>query len=213
MSQPTQIRFAAIVTGLGIALCTFAVAQAPQTGASRQQHRAEVTYTEGKLTVSADNSSLNQILEEIAGKTGMKITGAVADERVFGQYGPDAPSKIIDALLDGTGSNVLLVQATATAPAELILTPRSGGPTPPDPNAAARAEREAAQFPPPLPPRPEYPAPPPHAAAPAANAEGNIGGTPPGNPESPNAVKTPQQIFEQLQRIRQQQQQQQQNSQ
>jgi hypothetical protein len=214
MSQSAKIRFVTIaVFGVGIAFSTFATAQTPQPEASRQQsqHRAEVTYTAGKLTVSADNSSLNQILEDIAGKTGMKITGGVVDERVFGQYGPDVPSKIVDALLDGTGSNVLLVQATGTTPAELILTPRNGGPTPPDPNAAARAEREAAQFPPP--PRQPYPLPTPpaapHTAAPAANAEGNPSATQPGNPESPNAVKTPQQIFEQLQRIRQQQQQQQ----
>lgn len=210
MSHSAKIRFVALaaVFGAGIAFSSFATAQAPQTEASRQQsHPAKVTYAAGKLTVSADNSSLNQILEEIAGKTGMKITGGVVDERVFGQYGPDVPSKIVDALLDGTGSNVLLVQATSTTPAELILTPRNGGPTPPDPNAAARAEREAAQFPPP--PRPEYPLPAPHAPAPAANAEGNPSGARPATPESPNAVKTPQQIFEQLQRIRQQQQQQQ----
>ena len=211
MTQSAKIRFVAIAAVFGIGIAFSATAQSPQTDASRQQsHRAEVTYTAGKLTVSANNSSLNQILEEIAGKTGMKITGAVVDERVFGQYGPDVPSKIIDALLDGTGSNVLLVQATSATPAELILTPRNGGPTPPDPNAAARAEREAAQYAPPPPARPEYPVPPPHPAAPAANAEGNAGGTRPGTPESPNAVKTPQQIFEQLQRIRQQQQQQQQ---
>lgn len=214
MSPSAKIRFAAMaaIFGIGIAFSSFATAQGPQTDASRQpSHRAEVTYTAGKLTVSANNSSLNQILEEIAGKTGMKITGAVVDERVFGQYGPDVPAKIIDALLDGTGSNVLLVQATSATPAELILTPRNGGPTPPDPNAAARAAREAAQYTPPPPARPDYPVPPPHAAAPAANAEGNTGGTRPGTgtPESPNAVKTPQQIFEQLQRIRQQQQQQQ----
>lgn len=210
MNQSVKIRFIAVAVGIGIGFSTFAAAQTAQMESSR--HQAEVTYAEGKLTVSADNSSLNQILEDIAGKTGMKITGGVVDERVFGQYGPDVPSKIVDALLDGTGSNVLLVQATSTTPAELILTPRNGGPTPPDPNAAARAEREAAQYAPPPPARPDYPVPP-HPPAPAANAEGNMGGARPGTPESPNSVKTPQQIFEQLQRIRQQQQQQQQNPQ
>jgi len=45
---------------------------APTTPANR----ANVTYANGLLTVSATNSSLNQILREISRQTGMKITGA-----------------------------------------------------------------------------------------------------------------------------------------
>ncbi len=108
---------------------------APTTPASR----ANVTYANGLLTVSATNSSLNQILREISRQTGMKITGGVTDERVFGNYGPGSPATILATLLDGTGSNMLLVQSNGVgsnpAPAELVLTPRHGGPTPPNPNA------------------------------------------------------------------------------
>jgi hypothetical protein len=198
MKQFAKIRLAAT---LGIALTAQASAQTtqPTPAAQQQQHRAEVTYTAGQLFVSANNSSLNQILRDIAHATGMKLTGAVADERVFGQYGPAAPSKILRTLLDGTGSNMLLLEATRATPAELILTPRRGGPTPPNPNAAIREEE-------PLPPpaRPEYPP----APAPEETAPGNPQAAQPAVPESSNSVKTPQQIFEQLQRIRQQQQQQ-----
>ncbi|MEO6911624.1 MAG: hypothetical protein ABI158_11955, partial [Edaphobacter sp.] len=67
-------------------------------------------------------------------------------------------------------------------------------------NAAARAAREEAQLPPPS--RPQYPIPAPHEQ----DARGNRASPQPNEPQSPNAVKTPQQIFEQLQRIRQQQQ-------
>jgi hypothetical protein len=141
----------------------------------------------------------------------MKITGGVADERVFGQYGPADPAQILATLLDGTGSNMILVHSDGGAPSELILTPRHGGPTPPNPNAASvdRSER--------------YEPPPNQAIQPPPNAppQGNPN-IPPGNPgapgaavpagsqsENPNGVKTPQQIYEQLQRMRQQQQQQQ----
>lgn len=94
---------------------------------------ADVTYANGLLTIAADNSSLNQILREIARQTGMKITGSVGDERVFGRYGPSTPARVLASLLDGTGSNMLLRETASNAPAELILTPREGGPTPPQP--------------------------------------------------------------------------------
>ena len=88
------------------------------------------------LSVNASNSSLNQILRDIAKATGMKITGGVRDERVFGHYGPATPADILATLIDGNYTNLLLRQASDEAPTELILTPRSGGVTPPNPNAA-----------------------------------------------------------------------------
>src|ERR1700678_3786280 len=44
-------------------------------------NRAQIVYSNGILSVSADNSSLNQILRQIATDIGLKITGSVADER------------------------------------------------------------------------------------------------------------------------------------
>jgi hypothetical protein len=187
----------------------------PPTPSQLPPKRAQITYTNGTLSVSADNASLNQILREIATDTGMKITGGVTEERVFGQYGPDDPAQILAQLLDGTGSNMILVHRDADAPAELILTPRQGAPTPPNPNAAAfdnRIERfEPREAPPVQGMQPEpgssVPAPPP--VGPGANP-GTPNGNSPANssqPDSPNGVKTPQQIYEQLQRMRQQQQQ------
>jgi hypothetical protein len=166
----------------------------PQPASTSQPVRqpAQVTYTNGKLLVSASNSSLNQILRDISHETGMKITGGVTDERVFGQYGPDAPAKILGQLLDGTGSNMLLLQATAATPAELILTPRHGGPSPPNPNAYHEE---------PAPVRPQYPLPEqPEGSAPRPRPSSDPA-------HAPNDIKTPQQIYEQLQRMRQQQQQ------
>lgn len=192
MKQSAKIRCVAFI---GFGLSTLAPAQTPQSVPATQQselHRAEVTYADGKLFVSANNSSLNQILRDIARKTGMKITGGVPDERVFGQYGPAIPSKILGTLLNGTGNNMLLLEATGAAPAELILTPRSGGSTPPNPSAAAVEEDPDSQ-----------------QARPPYSPEENTPATPATSEprQSPNAVKTPQQIYEQLQRMRQQRQQ------
>jgi hypothetical protein len=111
------------------------VADAVSTPVVQAGSIADVTYASGLLTISADNSSLNQILREIARQTGMKITGSVSDERVFGRYGPSTPARALASLLDGTGSNMLLRETASNAPAELILTPRQGGPTPPQPTA------------------------------------------------------------------------------
>lgn len=183
--------------------------QVPLTPMQRPPQAARVVYGNGMLSISAENSSLNQILREISHDTGMKITGGVADERVFGKYGPATPADILAQLLDGTGSNMILQHRDGEANAELILTPRHGGPTPPNPNAAAFDDR-------PQPQETRLPQPDqtPSAPLPGVPPPASVGETaptnPPGNatvPDSPNGVKTPQQIYEQLQRMRQQQQQ------
>ncbi len=199
----------------------------PLTPAQLPPRHADVTFANGLVTVSANNSSLNQILREISHLTGMKITGGVADERVFGQYGPDNPSAILETLLDGTGSNILFVQSTGHTPSELILTPRQGGPTPPNPNANSNISDESndsQQLPVQQIPRPSR-GPMPPSTFPASGAEQNNSdqshpvasdpssanaptATDPSQPQSPNGVKTPQEIYDQLQQLRQQQQQQ-----
>jgi hypothetical protein len=90
-------------------------------------HRAEVTYTDGLLNVRANNSSLHQILRAISRRTGMTITGGIADDRVFGNYGPAAPSTVLATLIDGTGVNMLFRAGDTTHPSELVLTPQTGG--------------------------------------------------------------------------------------
>jgi hypothetical protein len=107
----------------------------PGTTDSRP-HRAHVTYSGGLLDVHADNSSLNDILYEIGRATGMLISGGVRDQRVFGNYGPAAPSDVLATLLDGTGTNMLLKESAENdGPVELVLTPRTGGISPPSPSA------------------------------------------------------------------------------
>ena len=105
-------------------------------GSSNKPHHSEVSYQDGLLDVRADDSSLNEILHSISRQTGMKISGGVTDQRVFGNYGPSAPADVLATLLDGTGTNLLLREDPETkAPVELVLTPRGGGPSPPSPDS------------------------------------------------------------------------------
>lgn len=100
---------------------------------------ADVIYAEGQLQVRADNSSLNQILRSISRVTGLKVTGGVQEQRVFGNYGPAPLSTILATLLDGTGANILLLGGNPGTPPELVLTSRAGGAEPPGPNSPAYA--------------------------------------------------------------------------
>ena len=175
-------------------------------------HRATVTFAEGSLSITAENSSLNQILRDISRSTGMKITGGVMDERVYGSFGPGDTSSVLSALLSGTGSNMMLIFDARRTPSELVLTPRGGGPTPPSPTAARGNDRDEEDLPPqmrPHMPRPE-PRPEPSPAPPPAPAIAvqipQAAATPPATDTtqqvSPNGVSTPEQIYQQLMQMK-----------
>ena len=207
---------------------TSGAASTPPATSERARH-AQVSYVDGLLTVSATDAGLNGLIREIARQTGMHVSGSVSDLPVFGTYGPSKPSVILSTLLDGTGSNMLLVDATDSAPAQLTLTRRSGAPTPPNPNAA-RAEQsddDADSLSRSQPPQPNSAGGPPpqpnntgiNSSQPTSTTQPVVfpsvgttstpatSTTTPSDPDQPasNGVKTPQQIFEQLQRMRQQQ--------
>jgi hypothetical protein len=150
---------------------------------------AQIVFDNNSLSIHADNSSLAAILHQVAARSGMKIDGLGTDERVFGSFGPGAPRDVLADLLDGTAYNlVLLGDLSNGAPRELILSPAThAAATVPSPAPQANADeasndQESVEVPPP--PQPEQPAP---------------GTTPPPTP----GVRTPQQLFEQLQRMRQ----------
>jgi len=182
---------------------------APEKPPTPPSNRARVDYSGQLLTITADNSSLNQILRDISHLTGMIITGGVADERVFGTYGPADPSAVLTTLLNGTGSNMLLSLDAQRTPRELILTPRQGGPTPPNPNAV-RDDNRFNDLPPqqnthmfnrdnPYQQRLQQQPPSPPTAAPTPAATTTDSTT----PQSTNGVKTPQQIYEELMKMHQ----------
>ncbi len=183
--------------------------------------RARVDYTNGLLTVTANNSSLNQILGSIARATGIKIAGGVTDERVFGTYGPVDLPAMLAILLDGTGSNRMLSGDTPGNPQTLTLTPRQGGATPPSPPMAQGSDDpDPVDLPPQLTPRTadapvgavQQPVNPPQPNAftpptvqPSAQPDAAAAPAATTTDQSPNGVKTPQQIYDQLMKLQSQQ--------
>jgi len=163
---------------------------------------AKITVENGSLGIQAENSSLGQILQDLSSRTGMTIEGPVKEQRIFGTYGPGNPRDILSVLLADSGYNVMMVGSTKDgAPRELVLTQRAAGPvgntaqTAYRPNMQQNQEEDDAddaqqnQNPPDLnPPQPQP------------------GAVPPQNPATaPNGVKTPQQMLQELQQLRQQQ--------
>ena len=196
---------AAQPTAVPAAPPSLSAASGASAATTKAEVRLEVAYVDGMLTVNAANAGLNQILKQISQKTGMKVSGTVAEESVFGQYGPLPVAEVLASLLDGTGSNMLLVD-NSSGPAELILTPRRGGVTPPNANAGNYSRNEVEpqqQYIPPV--RPFQPPIATGRGPVGANADGSPAFGPPsgfgagGNPNAGDQQRTAQQIYEQLQ--------------
>ena len=129
---------------------------------------ATVVWDSHGLQVTATNSSLKQILNEVSVDTGTKIEGFGQDERIFGSYGPGAPGDVISQLLDGSNYDVLIIGGQhGGTPQRVVLTARSNATpatnnaNPNQPNDEDNGADEQAQqpeeyqpAPPPLPPRP-----------------------------------------------------------
>jgi hypothetical protein len=178
----------------------------PGTPAPDPPRHAEVILTHGLLQIRADNSSLNQILRSISHVTGMKITGGVEEQRVFGSYGPAPLSTILATLLDGTGANILLLGGNAGTPPELVLTSRAGGAAPPGPNSPAYAmyddSSDSANRVAPAAARPSVTAP--LAPTPAVSTSTPATSTPP-PAGAPAKVLTPEMVLQELQQMQAQQ--------
>jgi hypothetical protein len=180
---------------------------APEIPAFQQPPtKAVVNLDSSGLVIRAKNSSLAQILRDLASSSGMKVEGFSRDERVFGNFGPDDPHQVLSALLDGSGYNVIMVgDSDKRMPRLLSLSARSkpGQPdvapeTPPPTLAASDEDGEQMTDDPPDAPDTPIPAPPPSIQVTPADAAQS-------QPTSENAdnpsVRTPQQILEELQRL------------
>jgi len=89
---------------------------------------ATVTWDSHGLRIEAANSSLRQILKDVAIATGAKVSGVDTDERVFGTYGPGPTHDVLSQLLQGSEYNILMTgdQGQGT-PREVTLTSSHGG--------------------------------------------------------------------------------------
>ncbi len=151
---------------------------------------ATIKVDGGRLSVSAANASLSQTLRDISTATGTQIDGISKDQRIFGVYGPASPQEVLTALLDDSGYNVLMVGRTASgAPRQLVLSARAAVSVASASTAAPRSNTDDDEDETPAAPPPE---PTPVAATPPS---------PPGAPDKPAQVKTPQQMLEELQQL------------
>ncbi len=103
----------------------------PPTLAQLPATPPQVSFQGGQLTISAQNSTLGDILKAVRVQTGATIDlPGTAPERVVGHFGPAPPRDVLASLLNGSHFNYLLL-GSPTDPAALdrvILMAKSGSP-------------------------------------------------------------------------------------
>jgi hypothetical protein len=108
-----------------------APAAPPPTLAQLPATPPQVSFQGGQLTISAQNSTLGDILKAVRAQTGATIDlPGTAPERVVGQFGPAPARDVLTSLLNGSHFNYLLL-GSSTDPGALdrvILMAKSGAP-------------------------------------------------------------------------------------
>jgi len=96
--------------------------------------RATVSYEGGLLTISAQNSTLGEILRDVRKLTGASIEipqGSGASERVITHLGPGAPRDVLAGLLNGSSFDYVMLGSnsdpTAVSSVVLLAKPSSAG--------------------------------------------------------------------------------------
>lgn len=98
----------------------------PDWPINAQAKPAAVTWNKQELSIDAANSSLQQILTDVASATGASVDGITKDERIFGTFGPAPARDVLAQLLQGTGYNVMMVGDEGQGlPRQIILSARS----------------------------------------------------------------------------------------
>ncbi len=83
---------------------------------------SKVQFKDGRLTITATNSDLTDILRTISAQGGMTVAGPVPAQHVFGVYGPGTPREVLTQLLTGFGYNYMLVgTGPGGMPRQLVL--------------------------------------------------------------------------------------------
>jgi hypothetical protein len=102
----------------------------PPTLAQQPANPPQVSFQGGQLTISAQNSTLGDILKAVRAQTGATIDlPGTASERVVGQFGPAPARDVLASLLNGSHFNYLLLGSSTDPNAldRVILMAKSGG--------------------------------------------------------------------------------------
>ena len=179
----------------------------------------QVTYNSGQLTIIAQNATLSQVLRSVQSQTGASIEmpAGASNERVVGQLGPGQPRDVLDALLNGSKFNYIILGVTGNPGAVqkvILTTSKPSSPVntaqnnPVQPAEEPQDEENDGEPQPPQPPaspqprhRPTMPGRVPEVGNPPATPDNS------GDNTQPNGVKTPEQLLQELQQMQQQQQQ------
>jgi len=170
----------------------------------------KVSFSNGMLTIEAENSTLADILRAIRKQTGAGVEiPPNATERVVTHLGPGPARDVLASLLNGSHFNYVML-GSPTEPEKvdlIILTSKSGGtpdttsaPTPPGQSANAAVPTDESEA-----PGMDIAEQPGDDSAENAAGEESQQPQPGGQPQ----VKTPEQLLQELQRQQQQMQQQQ----
>jgi hypothetical protein len=183
----------------------------------------QVTYTNGQLTIVAVNATLSQVLRSVQTLTGtsVEMPSGASSVRVAGQLGPGQPRDVLNALLNGTKFNYIIlgvtgdpgavqkVILTTAKPATAVNTAQSNSAPPPLEEPQEEDSEPELQPVPPTPMRPHRPPNMPAAFNPQ-QPQPQPQPTPdvaPADNTQPNGGKTPEQLLQELQQMQQQQQQ------
>lgn len=145
----------------------------PLPPAEQPANPATVEFSNGLLTVRAQNSSLISILDQIQHQTGLVIEGLSHDQRMYGQYGPGNISTTLTALLDGSGYDFIIVGGGSSHAAVRLILSTPGSSVAPATTTPAVANNQDTTVP--------------DQAQPA-------------DPTAPPQPKTPQEIFNEMRR-------------
>jgi hypothetical protein len=195
------------------------IPQPPPTPEQLPAVPPRVSMNNGMLSITADNSTLGDILNSVRQQTGaaLEVPPSIASERVATSVGPGSPREVLQDLLSGSKFDYIIVGTTQdpNAVQRIILTQRAGGPAgqPLANNQPANTYTQSNYQPPSdvnqsmdEEPEPE-PAPPEPPPQPQQQQQANPNGTQPNNNQQ--QPKTPEQLLHELQMMQQQQQQQQ----
>jgi hypothetical protein len=168
-----------------------------------------ISFSNGELTVLANNSSLSDIVTGIERAIGARVEGTPPDtERVFGQFGPASSRDVLNDLFSGSKYDFILVGGLDDPGAvqKIILSPHGTTPT-----VNTMASNQARQ------PQNNNDEDENDSSAQVSEAPSEVPNVqseappqpPPSSGQQQQQVKTPEQLLQELQRLRQQQQQQQ----
>jgi len=108
---------------------------------------AVVAYQNGLLTITAQNATLHEIMDQVRESTGAVVEVPALNERVTVQLGPQPPAIVIAALLEGSPVNYVIVGGAGDANAIRAIQVTSepvAGPEPAPSPAVAEVEAAAA---------------------------------------------------------------------